>query len=131
MNLLVAFFALTPCTGELIADARQLAGCEPDRVGRIIVEGNTTCADRVIRSQIPLRPGQVLQYSKLEEGRKNLLRLGIFDLEDPPRVEVVPNQADSRYKDVRVRVKETPTGRVYIGPYATPLQMSGSPSPKK
>ncbi len=87
----------------------------PDRVGRIIIEGNDITRDRVILNQLDLRPGQVLQYPQVEEARMRLARLGIFDAEDPPSVEVQPNELDSMFKDVRVRVKETRTGQFMIG----------------
>ncbi len=89
-------------------------GREPDRVGRIIIEGNTVTDQRVILNQIPLYPGQILQYPKLEEAKANLMRLGIFDQEDPPQVDVIPQEFDSTYKDIRVRVKETRTGMVAL-----------------
>jgi outer membrane protein assembly complex protein YaeT len=87
----------------------------PDRVGRIIIEGNTVTQDRVILNQLDLRPGQILQYPKLEDARMRLNRLGIFDPEDPPTVEVVPNDLDETFKDIRVRVHETRTGQFMIG----------------
>jgi RNA polymerase sigma factor (sigma-70 family) len=86
----------------------KLSGAEPERVGRIVIEGNTVTPDRVILDQIPLVPGQVLEYPKLEEARKNLVRLGVFDHEDPPTVEAVPGDADGGFRDIRVRVKEAP-----------------------
>lgn len=87
----------------------------PDRVGRIIIEGNDVTQDRVILNQLDLRPGQVFDYTKIEDARMRLARLGIFDPEDPPSVEVIPNELDSMFKDVRVRVKETRTGQFMIG----------------
>ncbi|HVK16860.1 MAG TPA: outer membrane protein assembly factor BamA [Fimbriiglobus sp.] len=89
-------------------------GREPDRVGTITIEGNNVTADRVILNQIPLLPGQVLQYPRIDEARQNLMRLGIFDMEDPPTVEVIPRDDGSNFKDVRVRVKETRTGMVAV-----------------
>ena len=94
---------------------REAAPREPDRVGRIIIEGNTVTHQRVILNQLGIFPGQILQYPKLKEAEANLIRLGIFDPEDPPRVEVIANDFDnSAYKDVRVRVKETRTGMVAL-----------------
>ncbi len=89
-------------------------GREPDRVGRIIIEGNTVTDQRVILNQLNLLPGQILQYPQLEMARQNLMRLGIFDGEDPPTVEVLPQDNDSPFKDIRVRVKETRTGMVAL-----------------
>ncbi len=88
---------------------------EPDRVGRIIIEGNEVTQDRVIMNQLDLRPGQILQYPRLEDARIRLARLGIFDPQDPPIVEALPNEFDSPYKDVYVRVKETRTGQFMVG----------------
>jgi outer membrane protein assembly complex protein YaeT len=88
---------------------------EPDRVGRIILEGNEITRDRVILNQLDLRPGQILQYPKLEDARMRLARLGIFDGEEPPTVEVLPNELDQAFKDIRVRVRETRTGQFILG----------------
>ncbi len=89
---------------------------EPDRVGRIIIEGNEVTRRRVILNEIPfLRPGQILPYDRLDEARMRLARLGIFDPEEPPTVEVLPNEFDNVFKDIRIRVKETRTGSFMIG----------------
>jgi outer membrane protein assembly complex protein YaeT len=88
---------------------------EQDRVGTIRVEGNEITNQRVILNELDLFPGQVLQYPKLEEARMRLARLGIFDAEEPPTVDVIPNEFDSAIKDIRVRVKETRTGQFVIG----------------
>ncbi|MCE9563176.1 MAG: outer membrane protein assembly factor BamA [Planctomycetes bacterium] len=90
-------------------------GGTPDRVGRIILDGNTVTRDRVILNQLSLRPGQILDYSAIEDARMRLSRLGIFDPEDPPNIEVVQNEFDSPLKDVKVRVRETRTGSFMLG----------------
>ena len=87
----------------------------PDRVGRVIIEGNEITRDNVILNQLDLRPGQILQYPKLEDARMRLARLGIFDPEEPPVVEVLPNELDPVFKDIRVRVRETKTGQFIVG----------------
>jgi outer membrane protein assembly complex protein YaeT len=88
---------------------------EPDRVGIVRIEGNEITKDRVILNQLDLRPGQVLQYPKLQEAEMRLKRLGIFDPEDEPKVEVIPTEFDETIKDIRVRVRETRTGQVVLG----------------
>ncbi|WP_439623462.1 outer membrane protein assembly factor BamA [Gemmata sp.] len=90
-------------------------GGVPDRVGRVTIEGNTVTRDSVILNQLDLRPGQVLQYPAVEDARMRLARLGIFDPEDPPTVEVVQNEFDSPLKDIRVKVRETRTGSFMLG----------------
>jgi outer membrane protein insertion porin family len=87
----------------------------PDRVGRVFIEGNEITQDRVILNQLDLRPGQILQYPKLEDARMRLARLGIFDMEEPPQVDVIPNELDGNFKDIRVRVKEARTGQIIFG----------------
>jgi outer membrane protein assembly complex protein YaeT len=88
---------------------------EPDRVGRVIIEGNTITKDRVIANQLGFYPGQILQYPLLDDARMRLARLGIFDQQEPPSVEVMPSEFDNCFKDVLVRVKETRTGQFMVG----------------
>ena len=75
---------------------------EPDRVGQITIEGNTKTPDKTIRNMLSLFPGQVLKYPQLEESRKTLEKYGFLGV----TVEVVPGEADSHFKDVRVKVTE-------------------------
>ena len=84
----------------------------PDRVGVIEIKGNTITQERVIRNQLNIFSGQVLEYPKLKQAEANLARLGIFDAEDPPTIEVVQSTFDSSTKDIVVKVKETRTGQV-------------------
>jgi hypothetical protein len=79
---------------------------EPDRVGRIIVEGNTKTSDSKILNLLNLRPGQLLRYPALEESRKNLETAGFRGV----FVEVVPNELDTPLKDIRVKVDESGRG---------------------
>jgi outer membrane protein assembly factor BamA len=44
-----------------------------------------------------------------------LARLGIFDPANPPTVDVLPNEMDSSFKDILVRVNETRTGQFMVG----------------
>ena len=86
-------------------------GDKPTRVGRIFFEGNRVTSDRVIMNELGgILPGQILQYSQLETARANLIRRNLFDQQDPPVVQEIPNQFDSDYTDILVRVKETTTG---------------------
>lgn len=94
-------------------DARGQAAPRPARVGEIKVEGNTYTRRRVILNEIRgiLEPGQVLDYGRIEEARNNLMRRGLFDMEEPPIIEVDNSNPDSEYKDVIIRVRETQTGQ--------------------
>ncbi len=101
---------------------------QPDRVGQILVEGNDITKSRVIWNQIPfIRPGQILPYDRLDEARERLARLGIFDPQEPPSIEVLPSELDTMFKDVRVRVKETRTGQFMVGgSYNTDMGLTGN-----
>ncbi|MBX7104891.1 MAG: outer membrane protein assembly factor BamA [Gemmataceae bacterium] len=86
----------------------------PDRVGRVIVAGNDVTRQNVILRQVPVYPGQVLEYPALAQAERNLSRLGIFEM-DPekgqrPTVTVLDPFNDNPIKDVLVQVQETQTG---------------------
>lgn len=89
-----------------------LANKEPDRVGRVLIEGNTATPDYLILGMLDLRPGQVLRYPQLDAARP-LLGRGFFDRADPPTVEVIPNNRDGTFRDIRVRVTERPDAWAY------------------
>ena len=102
-------------TAILLACALMVqAKKEPDRVGRIVIEGNTATPSDLILRQLEMFPGQILRYPQLGAASKSLARLGLFDSADPPAVEVVPNEFDNQFKDIRVRVKERPGNWVFF-----------------
>ena len=91
---------------------------QANRIGRVIIEGNTVTQDRVILNQLDqadIRAGQILQYPKLEDARMRLSRLGIFDQANPPEVTELPTDMDSEFRDVLVKVNETRTGQFMVG----------------
>jgi outer membrane protein assembly complex protein YaeT len=92
---------------------------KPDRVNQVIPIGNDVTKDRVIRRMLNLYPGQILYYPELQIAANELKRLNIFendpDKGGPPVVEVIDNDTGSEFKDVIVRVKETPTGSLLFG----------------
>src|SRR5687768_8201220 len=75
------------------------------RVGRIIIEGNTDTRDRVILDMIPFRPGQKLRPADLLAARERLRKCGHFPVNPwrgiGPVVQVLPNELDSEFLDVR------------------------------
>ncbi len=75
---------------------------EPDRVGRILIEGNRKTADKKILEALGLAPGEVLRYPALEEARIKLEQTGLKDVS----VEVVPGAPAPEFKDIRIRVRE-------------------------
>lgn len=93
----------------------------PARVGQIFIVGNERTRQNVILRQVPLFPGQVLNYPALREAERNLARLNIFEASQDgsvrPTVSVLDNPADpdSPYKDVLVSVQEASTGSLMFG----------------
>lgn len=86
--------------GVPLPEAKEL---EPDRVGRIIIEGNTRSPDRKILDKCDFRPGQILQYPKLEAARAALEKAGFRGV----TVEAIPDEIGSPFIDIRVRVNES------------------------
>jgi len=89
--------------------------------GEIIVQGNELTRDQVVRRRVPLRPERPLDLEGVEESRRRLRELNLFDMyESPPRVTVQPNPnpldpPDSERRDVLIQVRETNTGRINLG----------------
>ena len=75
---------------------------EPDRVGRIIIEGNEQTPEAQILKLLEFRPGQVLKYPALDQARAKLKKAGFGDI----TVEVIPNEQEGAFKDIRVRLNE-------------------------
>lgn len=76
----------------------------PDRVGRIIIEGNAKTPDENVRKLLEFQPGQILVYPGLEAARERLKKYGFIDVS----VEVLPSEDHSHFKDVRVKLTEPP-----------------------
>jgi outer membrane protein insertion porin family len=110
--------AIKRVSHQVSADGSNAPLREPDRVGRIIIQGNEVTQDRVILNELTqagLVQGQVLQYPSIEVARMNLMRRGIFDMESAPTIDVRQSEVDTTFKDVIVTVRETRTGQFLIG----------------
>ena len=86
-----------------------------ERIGQIRIEGNTVTQERVILKQLDFTTGDLLDSKKVTKAETDLLRLGIFDAEDPPKITVGETDPTTGFKTIVVRVKETRTGVVVIG----------------
>lgn len=89
------------------------------RVGRIIIEGNTDTPDRYIRDLVPLRPGAKLNFRELRASAERL-RLSQYFVVNPwqdivPTVEILPNELDSKFLDIRIRIQEKPLNWLRMG----------------
>jgi hypothetical protein len=94
---------------EKQVERMKLLGVEPSgakRVGRIVIQGNTITEDGVILDMVDLRPGQVIEPSRLEEANARLKKAEKKRKFQSATVELMPNEWDSIYLDVLVKVKE-------------------------
>ena len=80
------------------------------RVGRVDIQGNTKTQDKVIRREIPLKPGDHFNSVELDTTRARLQNLQYFS-----DVQVTGRPAGGGYRDVNVLVAERPTGSVGVG----------------
>jgi hypothetical protein len=109
---LVAAACLAPAA---FAAAPPIAKRAPARVGQVFIVGNERTRMDVILRQVPLSPGQVLDYPALKKAEQNLARLNVFETSPDgsvrPTVTVLDNplDPDSPHKDVLISVRETST----------------------
>jgi outer membrane protein insertion porin family len=80
------------------------------RVGRVNIAGNTKTKDKVIRREIPLKPGDMFNSVELETTKARLENLQYFS-----DVQATGTPAGSGYRDVDVLVEEKATGSVGVG----------------
>jgi outer membrane protein insertion porin family len=80
------------------------------RVGRVNVAGNTKTKDKVIRREVPLKPGDWFNSVELETTQSRLKTLNYFN-----DVQATGTPAGGGYRDVNVIVEEKATGSVGVG----------------
>ncbi|APJ04829.1 outer membrane protein assembly factor BamA [Silvanigrella aquatica] len=88
---------------------------------KITIEGNVKTRDNVIRRALKISEGQLFNLTKLDKSKANIERLGFFET-----VQLIPdNDKPNNVVDVRVIIKEKPTGRISASLGASP-DVSGS-----
>jgi len=95
-------------------------------VRRIEIAGNSKTRDEVIRRELRQLEGEWYNVAKLKKSKERVERLGYFD---EVRVDTQPAPEVSDQLDVKVQVKERPTGNLMIGAgfsSAEKLVLSGS-----
>jgi len=80
------------------------------RVGRVNIAGNTKTQDKVIRREIPLKPGDYFNSVELETTKARLENLQYFS-----DVQATGTPSGGGYRDVDVLVEEKATGSVGVG----------------
>jgi outer membrane protein insertion porin family len=80
------------------------------RVGRVNIQGNTKTKDKVIRREVPLKPGDWFNTVELETTKARLDNLQYFS-----DVQASGTPGGSGYRDVDILVEERNTGSVGVG----------------
>lgn len=82
------------------------------RVRNIFIRGNTRTKDKVIRREIGLAPGEILDEVQAERNRRRLENLGYFET---VRYYETPAADDPSQRDVTYEVAEKNTGQFMVG----------------
>lgn len=80
------------------------------RVREINITGNDKTRDKVIRREIRVNEQEVVNTRLLRRSFQRLNNLNFFE-----NIEIVPEQVETGWVDLKVRVKEKPTGTFSIG----------------
>jgi len=81
------------------------------RVGKVNIQGNTVTKDKVVRREVPMRPGEHYNAVDEEITKRRLQNLRYFD-----NVQVSGSpSSEAGYRDVNILVREGKTGQVSFG----------------
>jgi len=83
---------------------------EKVKIRNVLISGNTTTLDRIIRRELYLGPGDMYSLTDLKDSRDTLGRLGYFE-----STTIEEKRVDNNTMDLIVKVKEAPTGNVQLG----------------
>lgn len=84
-------------------------------IGNIDIVGNTKTRDNVIRRELEIYDSELYSGTKVNRSKANIERLGFFE-----SVQVNKERADDNLLDLRVKVKERPTGQLQAAIMFTP-----------
>ncbi len=79
-------------------------------INDVIISGNFSTKDSVIRRDIYLAPGDLFSLKDLKDSISTLKRRGYFE-----NVTIEPQKVDNNRIDLLVKVKETATGSIQVG----------------
>jgi len=80
------------------------------RINDVIISGNYTTKDSVIRRDVFLTPGSMFNLTDLKDTKSTLGRRGFFE-----KVDISQERIDDSTMNILVKVKETPTGSIQAG----------------
>ncbi len=86
-------------------------------IGEISITGNTKTRDNVIRRELQFSEGELYQGTRLTKAKADIERLGFFE-----QVQVIREKSEKRNDslDLKIRVKEKPTGQLQAALGFTP-----------
>ena len=79
-------------------------------INDVIISGNHTTKDRVIRRDVFLAPGDLFSMTELKDSQNTLGRRGFFE-----NVNIEQERVDDSHINLLVKVKETATGSIQAG----------------
>ncbi len=82
----------------------------PVTINDVLISGNDTTKDRVIRRYIYLAPGDKFNATDLKDSKNALGRTGFFE-----KVDIETQRVSEDKIDLLVKVKEAPTGTISVG----------------
>lgn len=81
------------------------------KVGRVNIEGNEKSQDKVLRREVPMKPGDPFNSVETETTQRRLQNLNYFET-----VQVTSSpSAQEGYRDVNILVREKQTGQISFG----------------
>ncbi|SHO81060.1 Outer membrane protein assembly factor YaeT precursor [hydrothermal vent metagenome] len=88
----------------------QIHTGEKVKINDVIISGNSTTKDSVVRRYVYLAPGDTYSSRDLKDSKSALGRTGFFE-----KVEIVPERVSADKINLHVKVKETATGSITAG----------------
>lgn len=83
---------------------------EKVKINDVLISGNESTQDKVVRRYIYLAPGDTFSVTDLKDSKNALGRTGYFE-----SAEIIPQPNGADKIDLLVKVKEAPTGSIAIG----------------
>jgi outer membrane protein insertion porin family len=99
-------------TGDVIDVDLEIIEGKQARVNEINISGNTKTAERVIRRQLLLNPGDVFLRPRLIRSLREVFSLGFFQGPPEPQVKPANDEGDI---DITLKVQERQTGQFRLG----------------
>jgi len=95
----------------------QISEGDPFHVGRIFISGNHTTKDNVVRRELRIYPGDLLNTPAIRKSERNLRNTQLFltNFQQGIGPSITPMGEGPNIRDLEVRVEEGQTGRIMFG----------------